>query len=164
VAPALGLMPDAGSDPARPQPPSNGSHFVTARILVVEDNRTNQKVAQKMLEGLGYTADLQANGQLGVDAHAAAPYDLVLMDCQMPVMDGYEATRIIRDPSSSVRNHAIPVVALTANAMAGDRERCLAAGMSDYMPKPVRASTLGETLARWLAISGATRSETTSPG
>jgi two-component system sensor histidine kinase/response regulator len=148
VAPAISLLPDLSLDPVRTQPNTKGSHFVTARILVVEDNRTNQKVAQKMLEGLGYTADLQANGRLGVDAHAAAPYDLVLMDCQMPVMDGYEASRAIRALKGEARN--VPIIALTANALEGDRERCLAAGMNDYLTKPLKRERLRTALEQWL--------------
>jgi len=150
VAPALSLMPEAALESAKPANPSN-SHFVTARILVVEDNRTNQKVAQKMLEGLGYTADLQANGQLGVDAHAAAPYDLILMDCQMPVMDGYEASRAIRALKTEARN--VPIIALTANALEGDRERCLAAGMNDYLTKPLKRERLRTALEQWLPVA-----------
>ncbi len=151
VAPALSLLPDAALDPAKPQGNASGSHFVTARILVVEDNRTNQKVAQKMLEGLGYTADLQANGQLGVDAHAAAPYDLILMDCQMPVMDGYEASRAIRALKTEART--VPIIALTANALEGDRERCLAAGMDDYLTKPLKRERLRTALEQWLPMA-----------
>jgi CheY-like chemotaxis protein len=151
VAPALSLLPDAALDPAKPRGNASGSHFVTARILVVEDNRTNQKVAQKMLEGLGYTADLQANGQLGVDAHAAVPYDLILMDCQMPVMDGYEASRAIRALKTGAR--AVPIIALTANALEGDRERCLAAGMDDYLTKPLKRERLRTALEQWLPLT-----------
>jgi two-component system, sensor histidine kinase and response regulator len=147
VAPALGLMPDIRLDP-RLQSKSPASRFVSARVLVVEDNRTNQKVAQKMLEGLGYAADLQANGQLGVDAHAAAPYDLILMDCQMPVMDGYEAARAIRALGPGARD--VPIIALTANALEGDRERCLAAGMNDYLTKPLKRERLRTALDQWL--------------
>jgi PAS domain S-box-containing protein len=151
VAPALGLMPSAGADPARLQPKSPASRFVSARILVVEDNLTNQKVAQKMLEALGYTPDLQANGQLGVDAHAAAPYDLILMDCQMPVMDGYEAARAIRALGPDARD--VPIIALTANALEGDRERCLAAGMNDYLTKPLKRERLRTALEQWLPMA-----------
>jgi CheY-like chemotaxis protein len=148
VSPALGLLPDLSLDPARTAPQTTGSHFVTARILVVEDNRTNQRVAQKMLEGLGYTADLQGNGQLGVDAHAARPYDLILMDCQMPMMDGYEASRAIRALTGEART--VPIIALTANALEGDRERCLAAGMDDYLTKPLKRERLRTALEQWL--------------
>jgi CheY-like chemotaxis protein len=79
----------------------------------------------------------------------AADFDLVLMDCQMPVMDGCQATRLVRDPASSVRDPAIPILALTANAMEGDREKCLAAGMDDHVAKPVRREELAEALERW---------------
>jgi CheY-like chemotaxis protein len=151
VAPSLGLLPDVELDSARTPAQSNASRYVTARILVVEDNRTNQKVAQKMLEGLGYTADLQANGQLGVEAHAAAPYDLILMDCQMPVMDGYEASRAIRALSGEARH--VPIIALTANALEGDRERCLAAGMNDYLTKPLKRERLRTALEQWLPVA-----------
>jgi PAS domain S-box-containing protein len=151
VAPAFSLMPGAGLDPARPAAQAAGARYTSARILVVEDNRTNQKVAQKMLEGLGYTADLQVNGQLGVDAHAAAPYDLILMDCQMPVMDGYEASRAIRALKGEARN--VPIIALTANALEGDRERCLAAGMNDYLTKPLKRERLRTTLEQWLPVA-----------
>jgi CheY-like chemotaxis protein len=144
-------MPDPGLDPARTASQSNGSRYVTARILVVEDNRTNQKVAQKMLEGLGYSADLQGNGLLGVEAHAAAPYDLILMDCQMPVMDGYEASRAIRALKTDGRT--VPIIALTANALEGDRERCLAAGMDDYLTKPLKRERLRAALEQWLPMA-----------
>ena len=149
VAPSLDLLPDLHVEATRtPAPQAGHSHFVTARILVVEDNRTNQKVAQKMLEGLGYAADLQGNGQLGVEAHAAKPYDLILMDCQMPVMDGYEAARAIRALTGEAGS--VPIIALTANALEGDRERCLAAGMDDYLTKPLKRERLRTALEQWL--------------
>ena len=93
---------------------------------------------------------------MAIERLATVAYDLVLMDCQMPVMDGYEATRMIRDPASAVRNHAIPIVAMTANAMAVDRQICLAAGMSDHLPKPVDPRALAQMLLKWLP-SGASR-------
>ncbi len=155
--------------PAAPPavPPAGRSADGGHRILLVEDNPVNQQVALALLKKLGYRAEAVDNGADAVRLLERETFDLVLMDCQMPVMDGYEATRIVRDPSSAVRDHRIPIVALTANAMAGDRERCLAVGMSDYMPKPVRASTLGAMLARWLGLSpqpDATRTETSTPG
>jgi two-component system sensor histidine kinase/response regulator len=121
-----------------------------ARILVVEDNAVNQKVVQKLLERQGYRSDLAGNGFEALAALRERPYDLVLMDCQMPEMDGFEATRQLRDPASAVRDVAIPVIALTANAMQGDRERCLEAGMNDYLTKPIAPQALAEALARWL--------------
>jgi PAS domain S-box-containing protein len=120
------------------------------RILVVEDNITNQKVAMGMLRKLGYRADAAADGREAVKALETLPYDLVLMDCQMPEMDGFEATAIIRDPASFVRDHDLPVIALTAYAMKGDRERCLAVGMNDYLAKPITLPALSEMLEKWL--------------
>jgi len=150
VAPALGLLTDTRLDLSRRQGQSSPARFATARILVVEDNGTNQKVAQKMLEALGYSPELRDNGQLGVDAHAAAPYHLILMDCQMPVMDGYAAARAIRALGPDARD--VPIIALTANALEGDRERCLAAGMNDYLTKPLKRERLRTALEQWLPV------------
>jgi len=121
-----------------------------ARVLVVEDNVTNQAVARSMLGKFGVHIDVVGNGQEAVDTLSQLPYDLVFMDCQMPVMDGFNATRNIRDPASRVRNHDVPVIAMTANAMQGDREKCLAAGMDDYVAKPVDPEKLFAALAQWL--------------
>ena len=120
------------------------------RILVAEDNVVNQKVAVRILEKLGYRADAVANGQEAITALEQIRYDLVLMDVQMPEMNGFEATRIIRDPGSGVLRHDIPIVAMTAHALKGDRERCLEAGMDDYASKPVTALALSEILDRHL--------------
>jgi PAS domain S-box-containing protein len=119
------------------------------RILVVEDNPVNQQVVMTMLAKLGHRSDSACNGLEAVQALAAIPYDLVLMDCQMPEMDGYEASRRIR-AGSGVLDPAIPIIALTANAMAGDREAALAAGMSDYLSKPVGLRDLNAALQRWM--------------
>jgi CheY-like chemotaxis protein len=120
------------------------------RILLAEDNVINQKVMQKMLNGLGFTADVAANGLEAVRALELINYDLVLMDCMMPEMDGFEATSMIRNVSSKVLNHSVPIIAMTANAMVGDRELCFEAGMDDYLAKPVKKEELAGVLKKWL--------------
>jgi len=121
-----------------------------ARILLVEDNAVNQTVARLLLQQLGTEVDVAANGEEALRALEELPYDLVFMDCQMPVMDGFEASRNIRASHSKVINRTIPIVALTANAMQGDREKCLAAGMDDFISKPVESKKLQDALSHWL--------------
>jgi CheY-like chemotaxis protein/HPt (histidine-containing phosphotransfer) domain-containing protein len=121
-----------------------------ARVLVVDDNGTNQMVAKGMLTKFGIQVDLASNGEEALHALKQLHYDLVFMDCQMPVMDGYEATRCIRGPKSGVCDRAVPIVAMTANAMQGDREKCLSAGMNDYIVKPVEPHNLKMALKQWL--------------
>ncbi len=123
------------------------------RILVAEDNVVNQKVAQTLLTRSGYTVDIAQNGSEAIQALETTHYDLVLMDCQMPVLDGYEATRAIRSLHSKVLNRQIPIIALTANAMSGDREKTAQAGMDDFLSKPLRVDELRATVARWMAAS-----------
>ena len=121
-----------------------------ARILLAEDNTINQKVAQSLLSKLGCKADVVANGLEAVRALELINYDLVLMDCQMPEMDGFAAPAVIRDPESKVLNHKVPVIAMTANAMKGDREQCIKAGMDNYLSKPVKKDELAGILEKWL--------------
>jgi light-regulated signal transduction histidine kinase (bacteriophytochrome)/CheY-like chemotaxis protein/HPt (histidine-containing phosphotransfer) domain-containing protein len=132
------------------------------RILVAEDNSTNREVALGMLRQFGLRADAVANGAEAISTLESIPYDLVLIDMRMPVMDGIEAARQIRNPRSAVLNHDIPIIALTANAMQSDRDSCLAAGMNDFVPKPILKAVLRAALNRWLptgdaAIPTATR-------
>ena len=132
------------------------------RILVAEDNSTNREVALGMLRQFGLRADAVANGAEAISTLESIPYDLVLIDMRMPVMDGIEAARQIRNPRSAVLNHDIPIIALTANAMESDRDSCLAAGMNDFVPKPILKAVLRAALNRWLptgdaAIPTATR-------
>jgi len=119
------------------------------RVLVVEDNAANLKVAVRMLERLGYRAEVASNGAEAVTMLEHMQYDAVLMDCQMPEMDGYEATRLIRKNERAGRH--VPIIAMTAAAMSGDRERCLAAGMDDYISKPVKLHVVAAVLERWVA-------------
>jgi len=126
----------------------NGTRKI--RILVAEDNSVNQKVAKAMLKKMGFRADVVANGQQAVNELQTIPYDLVLMDCHMPDMDGFEATRVIRQEGSKVLNMCIPIIAMTAAAMQGDREKCIQAGMNDFIAKPVQQRELAKMLARWL--------------
>ena len=120
------------------------------RILLAEDNITNQQVALGILKKMGLQADTVNNGSEAINALETISYDLVLMDVQMPVMDGLKATLEIRNPRSAVRNHDIPIIAMTAHALRGDRERFLKAGMNDYVSKPVDAKALAEALEKWL--------------
>ena len=144
----LPLAPAGGR--AIPAPESGSSIGRPSRILLVEDNRVNQRVATLLLQHLGHTVLIANDGREALDILAREPVQMVLMDCQMPVMDGFTATRALRDPATPVLNHRVPIIALTANAMQGDREDCLAAGMDDFLTKPLETSALIAALARWL--------------
>ncbi|UYC11804.1 hybrid sensor histidine kinase/response regulator [Xanthomonas sp. CFBP 8445] len=120
------------------------------RLLLVEDNPVNLMVARRLLESLGHHADSVEDGAAALAQLARQPYDLVLMDCQMPVLDGYAATRQWRQREAEAARPRLPIVAMTANAMAGDRQRCLEAGMDDYLSKPIDRARLQACLQRWL--------------
>ena len=117
------------------------------RILLAEDNLINQKVALGLLNNIGYKADVASNGLEVLAALDVRPYDLILMDCQMPELDGYETTHRIRTRPDTA---SMRIIAMTANAMRGESEKCLEAGMDDYLSKPVRLETLRDMLARWM--------------
>ena len=120
------------------------------RVLLAEDSQANRQVMQRMLNRLGLTTEVVMNGAEAVTAIATQDYDVILMDCQMPVLDGYSATRQIRESEQNENRARRPVIGVTAHALAGDRERCLAAGMDDYLTKPIRKAQLARILARWL--------------
>ncbi len=136
--PRTGLTPEATGREAP-------AALAGARVLVAEDNAINRKVVSRVLEKLGCRPEVAANGREAVEAYRRGSYDLVLMDCQMPELDGYEATAEIRRIEAAAGKH-VPIVALTANAIKGDRERCLQAGMDDYLAKPIRPDQLREML------------------
>ncbi|MBI4695869.1 MAG: response regulator [Gammaproteobacteria bacterium] len=157
--------PTPAPQPAKPvvaqarEAPSARAQF-RAHILVAEDNVVNQELVRNMLESLGCRVQITANGRLTFEAlfersfdAATDPYDLVLMDCQMPELDGYGATAAIREREARDGLRRMPIVALTANAMAGDAEKCLAAGMDDYLAKPFSQAQLSQILARWLPLA-----------
>jgi signal transduction histidine kinase len=136
--------------PAKRDTPIDAETKSNMRILLVEDYVINQDVAIRQLKELGYSADVANDGLAALKALESAPYDMVLMDCQMPVMDGYDATAKIR--GREVTGAHIPIIAMTANAMMGDREKCIAAGMDDYITKPIEAEDLKRVLEQWLPL------------
>jgi CheY-like chemotaxis protein/HPt (histidine-containing phosphotransfer) domain-containing protein len=155
------LSPRAAPIPApSPQPGQLLAERIPIRVLLCDDNAINQKVAARILQQLGYQPGLAANGREVLDALDRQPYDFILMDVMMPELDGLEATRLIRErqrsgaPNYSAR---IVIVALTAHAMQGDREKCLAAGMDDYLAKPIRPADVRQVIERWYPQNGTTR-------
>lgn len=129
---------------------SSQNKVFSGKVLVVEDNAVNQLVAQSQLEDLGLQVALAENGKMATQMLEHNQYDLVFMDCQMPIMDGFEASGVIRDAHSNVLDHDVPIIAMTANAIKGDREKCIAAGMNDYLSKPVDPDKLSHMLNKWL--------------
>jgi signal transduction histidine kinase/CheY-like chemotaxis protein/HPt (histidine-containing phosphotransfer) domain-containing protein len=155
VRSAFGLGAQARSQPvltvpALPSGPALDGLPLAGKVLLVEDHPVNQKVARKLLERLGLTVDVADNGELALDRLREQPYAMVLMDCQMPVLDGYSATRRLREIEAEQGKTRTPVIAMTAHAMSGDRERCLQAGMDDYLSKPLDRQLLEQTLSRWM--------------
>ncbi|HUO29581.1 MAG TPA: PAS domain S-box protein [Bryobacteraceae bacterium] len=156
LASVLGYGPAPARPPVLPkQSRTSRGQRAQIHLLVVEDNEINQQVALGILENLGYRVELVADGHSALRALAEKDYDLVLMDCQMPGMDGYETSQRIRRPDTPVRNHEIPIIAATAHAMAGDREKCLAAGMNGYVPKPLQPHLLEQAIEEWTGGSPA---------
>ncbi len=145
LAPEQGdvLAPSSPMAQAAPQP---------GKILLVEDNLTSQNVASAMLKKIGFEVDIAGNGAIAIERLKSYPYDLVFMDLQMPVMDGLQATAIIRSRQEEVIDPEIPIIAMTANAMEEDRQRCLAAGMNDYTSKPITIRAVAELVHRWLPV------------
>ena len=142
---------DAVSAPEAPAPAAKQTERRGVRVLVVEDNPINQKVAVHQLDALGLQADVVGSGKEALEMLQLADYDLVLMDCAMPEMNGYDATRAIRQMAGPVA--AVPIIAMTADAVTGARERCLDAGMNDYVSKPVKLEHLERTIARFLGAA-----------
>jgi CheY-like chemotaxis protein/HPt (histidine-containing phosphotransfer) domain-containing protein len=137
--------------------PEGGAQPLSGHVLLVEDNEVNRQVAQRLLTLSGVSFSVAENGKEAVDALAERGFDAVLMDCQMPVMDGYTATRVLRQRETETGSARVPVIAMTANAMAGDREKCLGAGMDDYLSKPLNRALLEQTLRKWLRAGAPTR-------
>jgi two-component system, sensor histidine kinase and response regulator len=152
VSRVMTLQAETDSNPAQVVTATATARTAQPKILLVEDNPVNREVAVGMLESLGCAADAAENGWLAIEAMNASGYDAVLMDCQMPVMDGLTATGEIRRREQTSGGPRVPVIALTANALEGDRERCLAAGMDDFLSKPFTQQQLATLLRRWLAL------------
>ena len=160
VAEAMGTLARPAPDPAAPavRTPSGQT------VLVVEDNVVNQRVIEAMLGKRGFAVECAADGREGLERIAADDYAIVFMDCQMPELDGYEATAALREREAASGAGRLPVVAMTAHAMNGDRERCLAAGMDDYLAKPLRPDQLDSVLERWLRMPPAGPAADHEPG
>jgi signal transduction histidine kinase/DNA-binding response OmpR family regulator len=156
------VAPNAGVDANSPQARTSmaaSQGTVPVRVLLAEDNAVNQEIALAMLEGTDHDVTVAENGLEALSAIEKGEFDVVLMDCQMPKMDGFEATRMLRLHELEMGRSRMPVIAMTANALSGDRERCIKVGMDDYVSKPVRREVLLATLARWTQRSAPARSQ-----
>jgi CheY-like chemotaxis protein len=149
VSGPLGASRDDGSQPSGVQALNPG-----ARILVVDDDPLNQEIARRMLGRFGYAAEIAVNGEVAIQRFVSGKFDLILMDCEMPVMDGFGAAQRIRDLESQAGQHRIPIIAATARVWSEVRERCESAGMDDFVVKPFDAAQLGGTLKRWFDPAG----------
>src|SRR5262249_44544832 len=137
------------SNPQRSMLPMAGTGQRQMHVLLAEDNPVNRMVATRLLESRGHQVFSVSNGQEALEAIKGTSFDLVLMDCQMPVMDGFRASMLVREYEATHGIRRTPIVALTANALAGDRERCMEVGMDDYLSKPVRPESLDAALQKW---------------
>jgi CheY-like chemotaxis protein len=151
AAPKIAVAPQPIREEIAPTPAQSLRRL--SRILLAEDNKVNQRITLRLLEKLGIQADAVINGREAVEALAKHDYDLVLMDCQMPEMDGFEATLAIREKERHGRR--TPICALTANSMSSDRDQCLSAGMDDFMSKPIDLEQLQKTIEKWVPRGGA---------
>ena len=147
---ALSTAEEAGENASSDEIDVKNLRFDNAKILLVEDNTVNQIIATEMLKQFGCQITPAANGKEAVERYSNQEFDLILMDCQMPEMDGFEATGVIRKRENEKNLPATPIIALTANAMKGDRDKCFAAGMDDYVSKPVKKETLAAAILKWL--------------
>jgi len=142
--------------PVQVEPPPEATRPIAGHVLLVEDNPVNRQVAQRLLMLMGLSYSGAFNGKEALEQLDKDSFDVVLMDCQMPIMDGYTAVRILRQNEETSGKH-LPVIAMTANAMAGDREKCLRAGMDDYMSKPLNRALMEQTLRKWLPAGAKSR-------
>jgi CheY-like chemotaxis protein/HPt (histidine-containing phosphotransfer) domain-containing protein len=159
---ALGAGSAAAAPPAAPTARPAPGGLLHGHVLLAEDNPVNQELARAMLQKLGLTVAIAQHGEEALALAAAQAFDAILMDCQMPVMDGYQATALLRAREGQGGHH-LPVIALTANAMEGDRNQCLAAGMDDYLAKPYTTAQLEATLQRWLPTRPAPAADAAAP-
>ena len=160
---AIVAEPDAPEVLIAAPPAGAPKQLLPGHVLLVEDNPVNRQVAQRILGLIGLSMEMAENGKEALERLDTSSFDAVLMDCQMPVMDGYTATRMRRSHEAEGRTPRVPIIAMTANAMAGDREKCLAAGMDDYLSKPLNRGLLEQTLRKWLPANARSRPQSMPP-